>query len=282
MSTNHKREEDMIDCHVHTHENVNHKNELLERLSVIGAKGAIVISLPPDNFYNFTPDYTFQERIEHIKKCCDGAQYLFPFFWLDPTSADAEEQVEMCCNQDIKGFKVICDHFYPSNKRAMQTFRLIAGKGKPVLFHSGILWDGKVSSKYNRPVEFECLLEVPGLRFAMAHISWPWCDELLAMYGKFQRQKSMYPDTASEMFIDTTPGTPPVYRAAELSKLYSIGYDLENNLMFGTDGNADDYCSEWSEKLMQSDKDILRSLDLDDEKTDKYFSKNTERFVHGC
>ena len=31
--------------------------------------------------------------------------------------------------------------------------------------------------------EESVLLDVRGLRFSLAHIGWPWCDELIAVYG---------------------------------------------------------------------------------------------------
>lgn len=271
----------MIDCHVHLHKGVGCGDDLMNRLSSIGGKGAIVLSLPPENFPASPPASSPEKRLDMVKEWCAGRSGLYPFFWLDPTAADAAGQVEICGQKGIAGFKVTCDRFYSSDAGAMNIFRLIAETRKPVLFHSGILWDGRFSSKYNRPVEFECLLEIPRLRFALAHIAWPWCDELLAVYGKFQRERSEHPETAPEMFIDTTPGTPEPYREPELRKLYTIGYDLEDNLMFGTDGSADDYCSEWSEKLLRRDKDILKQLALGNEKKEKYFYRNAERFVCG-
>ena len=63
----------------------------------------------------------------------------------------------------------------------MEVFRTISQADRPILFHSGILWDGKPSGPYNHPAGFESLLEVDGLRFCLAHISWPWCDELIAV-----------------------------------------------------------------------------------------------------
>lgn len=75
------------------------------------------------------------------------------------------------------------------------------------------------SSQYNRPSEFEPLLEINGLKFSLAHISWPWCDELIAVYGKFLNAYAGNPDHSVEMFIDITPGTPPIYRQEVLTKL---------------------------------------------------------------
>jgi hypothetical protein len=103
-----------------------------------------------------------------------------------------------------------------------------------MLFHSGILYDGRDTSRYNRPAEFECLLDVPGLRFAMAHISWPWCDEMIALYGKFQAAHGSRADVP-ELFIDTTPGTPAIYRRDALTKVFTVGFDVKHNVLFGSD-----------------------------------------------
>jgi predicted TIM-barrel fold metal-dependent hydrolase len=71
----------------------------------------------------------------------------------------------------IDGFKIICTHFYPGDERVLEFARFCAENGKPIFFHSGILYDGKVSSKYSRPIGFEDLIQVNGLRFSIAHIS---------------------------------------------------------------------------------------------------------------
>ena len=147
------------------------------------------------------------------------------------------------------------------------------------MFHSGILWDGKPSSKYNRPVNFEVLLEVNNLRFSLAHISWPWVDELIAVYGKFETAYKINPNTSCEMFIDTTPGTPKIYREDALTKLYTVGYDIENNIFFGTDNVVEDYNLEWANYWINRDREILKSLSISKENINKMFSDNIKRFL---
>lgn len=269
----------MLDCHVHIKSDNVKKNDFRTALGNGGADGAVVFSLPPENFFVSGHKYSSAERLDNVLNWCRGEKDLFPFFWLDPLSENAAWEVGQACRRGIMGFKVICDRFYPSDRKAMEIFKLIASSGKPVLFHSGILWDGKVSSKYNRPMEFECLLDVPGLRFALAHISWPWCDELIALYGKFLNAMALNPGKASEMFIDTTPGTPVIYREEALRKLYTVGYDVENNVIFGSDSYADSYNVNWVADWQSRDRSILESIGLDEKQIEKYLGENLRRFV---
>jgi predicted TIM-barrel fold metal-dependent hydrolase len=269
----------MFDSHVHLKRNVVRKKDFKECLKNVGGQGAIVLSLPPETFFASERKYSFEERLDNVLKWRNDEMWLYPFFWLDPLAEDAPEQIDFCCKKGVAGFKIICDRFYPSNEKAMKIFRLIARKEKPVLFHSGILWDGKVSSKYNRPLEFECLLEIPGLKFALAHVSWPWCDELVALYGKFLNALALNQENSAEMFVDTTPGTPVIYREDVLKKLYMVGYDIENNILFGLDSYADEYNSTWAVEWLERDRKILSSLGVGDKQIDKYFSGNARRFL---
>ncbi len=124
----------------------------------------------------------------------------------------------------------MCSRFYPGDSRAIKVYKAIAERRKPILFHSGILFDGQDSSRFNRPFEFEALINIEGLRFALAHISWPWHDECIAVYGKLLCVRNSRPGVMDEMFIDTTPGTPAIYREEVLTKLLSTvndGFDIE-------------------------------------------------------
>ena len=113
----------------------------------------------------------------------------------------------------------------------------------------------------------------------MAHISWPWCDELIAVYGKYQNCRATRPDLSVELFIDNTPGTPPIYREDALMRLFKVGYDIENNIFFGTDGCANDYDSARARELIKRDNDIYSKLGLTEEVVNKIYQRNIRRFL---
>jgi len=280
-----RRKPMIIDCHVHTTTGVVKGENIIKQLDIAEVDKIILFSHHPAAFnppgevktkiWNRAPS-----PIESLRALMDVAAYsdrIIPFYWIDPTEKDAFDQVDRAIAAGIRGFKVICNHFYPSDQRPMQVWGHIAKSGKPILFHSGILYSPTPASIYNRPAGFEPLLTVPDLRFAMAHVSWPWCDEMLAVYGYWSSLKRQGLCTA-ELFIDTTPGTPKIYRREVFGKLYSIGYDIEDNIIFGTDC-VSDYSPEQVKKILAMDKDALDNAGVSQGQREKYYSKNVIRFL---
>ncbi len=269
----------MLDGHIHIRPGVEGRNTLVRRMKRSGIDGGVILSLPPSSYVADGSRRSWQERLEHVREWAGLSSQLYPFFWIDPLENSARRQVQAAVGQGISGFKVICDCFEPGDRRALKTFQAIADARRPILFHSGILWDGKPSSRYNRPALFEALLRVRGLKFAMAHISWPWCDEMLAVYGKFLEAHTSRPELDVELFIDITPGTPRIYRREALTKIFKIGYDVENNVIFGSDcsTNQDDFS--WTRKWVQYDRQIMRSLGVPARVMEKVFGGNLRRFL---
>lgn len=269
----------MFDAHIHIRPGNAGRDTLVRRMRQAGMDGGILLSQPPACAASPETLKTWQERLANVLEWCHLSRKLYPFFWIDPLEKNASQQVYAAVERGIGGFKVICDYFEPGDCRAMKIFQAIADARRPILFHSGILWDGKPSSMYNRPVLFEALLRVRGLKFALAHISWPWCDELLAVYGKFLQAQTSKPELDMELFIDMTPGTPEIYRREALTKLFKIGYDVENNILFGSDSSTSSYNFSWIKKWVRYDRQIMRSLGVSSPVMEKVFGGNARRFL---
>lgn len=267
----------ILDGHIHIMEGGVPHPEMVTRMQQAGVSGGVIISRPPAAFSALAAPAA--QRMEEVAAWAFSGPELFPFFWIDPLEPDALEQVEMAVAGGAAGFKVISSTFEPGDPRALPVYRAIARHGRPILFHSGILWDGKASSRYCRPVLFEDLLEVDGLKFALAHVSWPWYDECIAVYGKFLNAATRRSDLNVEMFIDLTPGTPRIYRQDMITKLMTVGYDIERNLIFGTDCVANNYNVESAVEWIGHDTGIYRGLGVNQQVIEDIFANNLLRFL---
>ena len=270
----------ILDGHIHIMDKIKNTDydSFNRLLKSAGPEGGLIISFPPTASFA-SETYHWEDRIKEVMAFTGNDNNLYPIFWIDPTQDDAKSQVDIACEYGILGFKIICDSFYISDEKAMNTVKYIASKEKPILFHSGILWDGKVSSKFNKPVEFESLIKVDGLKFTLAHVSWPWYDECIALYGKFLNAHVYSKDLSVEMFIDLTPGTPHIYRQEVLTKLFNVGYDIENNIIFGTDGYIGNYNASWTENWIKTDNEIYDKLEINEDIRNKIFGENLLRFL---
>lgn len=283
MATNQRRNlMKRIDCHLHirTQEGQDSPAALLEKLHRGGFDGAIVLSDHPASFQDEPGEPLREngERLDLLLALTSASPDLYPFYWIDPTEPDALAQVDTAVSRGAAGFKVIPNHFFVGEEGPMAVWRHIAAKGKPILFHSGILWDWSVSASFTRPLNFEPLLFIPGLRFAMAHVAWPWCDEMTALYGKWNFLHQTLGDGAAELFVDLTPGTPPSYREEVLTKLFGTGYD-PFHIMSGLDHYTNDYSSGRALEWTKWDMAIYQKLDLSREITDSIYGGAALRFV---
>ena len=271
----------ILDCHIHTdvysgtpEEN---QRDLLEKMHRAGVSGGVLLSLDPTTFSSIPA----AERMDRVLALCGSQKLLFPFYWIDPTAEGAVSEVDAAQQKGIAGLKIICSGYYPGDPRVLAVCRRAAALGLPVLFHSGILWDGKDSSRYNRPSEFESLLEIPHLRFSLAHVSWPWCDECIAVYGKVESALSMRKDLSCEMFVDLTPGTPRLWREEVFKKLLCSGYHVRDNILFGSDCNTADYDAQWTAGWMELDNRLYRQLLPEDAPAlmERVYHENLLRFI---
>ena len=269
-----------LDCHIHATYGEVTQEDFISRLDQSGVDGGIVLSHRPG--WGGEDSIPSEKRMENVLNWTEGHEYLFPFFFIDPTDENAIKDVKLADSLGIKGFKIICSTHYPSDSRAIPVYEEIANRNLPILFHSGILYDGKnASGNFNKPTEFEILLSIDNLRFAMAHISWPWTDECIAVYGKFNsaRRRESIGAPSAEMFIDISPGTPPIYRKDALEKLLLTGYDIENNVLWGVDSSVNNYVADYAIRVAESDDKIFSELKIPKETKEKIYFRNLLRFV---
>ena len=252
---------EIYDCHIHLMPGNTEGPEIFRsKAREAGISGGFIFSMPPGGnlLWEGTEPMHWKDRIAHVLDFCSKLENFYPFLRLDPTEPDAVEQVEYAKNAGIKGFKVICNRYMPVE--GLTAYRKMAELDMPLLFHSGILWDGgEASTNFNRPGNFECMLEVPRLRFALAHVSWPWTDECTALFGKFANTHIINKD-AAVMYIDSSPGAAEFYREDIFKQLVLNRYGIEDKLLFGIDRSADDYDVRWAKFVIESDRRTFERL----------------------
>jgi predicted TIM-barrel fold metal-dependent hydrolase len=119
-------------------------------------------------------------------------------------------------------------------------------------------------------------MEVPGIRFLMAHGSWPWVDECIAVALKFKcwhRARGLPGEPQAT--IDTTRGTPPIYRRALLEKAAAV-VGVER-MVYGSDHCADTMGNDagWKEDL----RICREELNWSDAHIRAYLRDNLDRFL---
>ena len=271
-----------IDCHVHTRAGAkfgsasNYDTDVFaSALSKAGFDGAAIYSPSPLSY----SEKHWSERMQICIDMCKKGTNLFPFYYIDPSDEDAEKQVIAAIDCGYVAFKMIPQNYTVKDKSILRIISKIAEAGKPIIFHTGICWDKFASADNHRPTNYEALLAVPNLRFCLAHVSWPWYNECIALYGKFQWLKRTDP-ALPEMFIDVTPGTPKVYRD-EVFRHMLLSYDMRHNLMFGSDCNTDNYDAAHTLGWQNTDNELYAKYidnNVEDFKENVY-GKNFLRFI---
>ena len=267
----------IFDAHIHARNITPNPEVLIQEMDKAGVYGGCVFSTRPLE-YDEKIGLSFEGRVEEVLGWSKGYEdRIFPVLWIHPYEENILEKVEIAVSKGICAFKIICGDFFVSDEQCIKVLTKIAELGKPVFFHSGILWDGMVSSIYNKPLNWEALMGIKGLRFSMGHCSWPWIDECIALYGEFLN--ALLVGDAAEMFFDITPGTPKIYREELLTKLYTIGYDVGKNIMFGTDSNATGYNDKWVSDWLETDENILNKLGVSEVCREYFYYNNLLRFL---
>lgn len=272
------------DIHIHIHDLSKPSETLINNMDKADIENILLLSYGPFEKGMDIKDISDfnNKRLDNLFEWKEKDNRIYGFYFINPTEDNAMEQVETAVKAGVDGFKVICYDHYPGDERAIPVYKKIAEYAKPMLFHSGILWNRGPSAIYNRPGNFEELLKVPGLRFALAHVGWPWHDELIALFGKILNAERHGWTKGQKMYIDLTPGTPPIYRKEVLYKLLKVGYKgIEKRMIFGSDNTTENYDEKWIDEWKCRDKAIYDELEIGEDIQNDIFCNNFFDFIKG-
>lgn len=231
---------DIWDCHVHCMGGET-ADEVRRQMDAGGVTRVTLLSEFPADFRQECPPMTrgaMHAAAQHIIELQRAdPERIYGLFWADPLSEGILEEIEWALGDGgLHGVKLIPNHWSPGDEFMFPIYEKVRELGKLVSAHAGILYAFGASSAYCRPVLYEGLLNVPGLKFALAHIGWPWTDECLAVFGHFNSAAS-YAGRENGMWIDTCRGTPDAWRLEALQK--AVSFCGTGRMMFGTDATVD-------------------------------------------
>ena len=262
------------DVHVHwdaTQTGQVNAKELLAAMDKAGIEKMALLSCYGDTVWEQ------EQNVRDVAKVtAEAPDRLYGMAWIEPKHNTPLDFLQKAVSDwKIRGFKMIPNTWYPYEEWLFPYYATIADLQVPCLFHSGILHLGTLSSRCCRPVFYEALLGIPRFRFALAHISWPWTDECIAFFGQWRAAQSRG-ETTSEMFVDTTPGTPPGYREDALRKLTEFGG--ADHALYGTDAHATEERLTLSAEQAVRDREIYGKLGLSEEAIKGILSGNFDKF----
>ncbi|MFE2757795.1 amidohydrolase family protein [Actinosynnema sp. NPDC059335] len=130
---------------------------------------------------------------EVAENCAEHDDVLIPFASVDPWKgrAGAREARRLVERHGVRGFKFhpSLQGFAPNDPMAYPLYEVIEELGVPALFHSGqtgigagVPGGGGIRLRYSDPMLVDDVaVDFPELRIVLAHPSFPWQDEALAV-----------------------------------------------------------------------------------------------------
>lgn len=187
--------------------------------------------------------------------------------FIDQLHPNAADEVERSTNAGCIGVKLFNMNHYPYDERAFPTYHKCDELGVPIMFHAGILGEGR-DSRFHHPADYEIVKMWPNLKVSLAHVGWPWTDEALATAG-------MGPEfeNKTQIYIDLTPGAPLQWREDMLRKAFD--YLPDHVCFFGTDNFG---TSDYAQRIIREQLYIFDSLAADDEFRRKVLWDNAMEF----
>jgi predicted TIM-barrel fold metal-dependent hydrolase len=126
-------------------------------------------------------------------ECAKHPDVLIPFASLDPHRGQAavRQAHRLAADHNIRGFKFhpSLQAFHPNDPMAYPLYAAIEELGLPAVFHTGqtgigagVPGGGGIRLKYSNPLDVDDVAaDFPGMPIVLAHPSFPWQDEALAV-----------------------------------------------------------------------------------------------------
>jgi len=218
----------IVDCHVHVTGVVDAK-AVVEAMDRNGLARMMVLSETERVSLGKT-----RRNLLATKKLFEAApDRMSGLAWVNPTipgmAGLAEEAIT---DLGFAGLKIIPDHWYAWEERLEPFWERMNQLKAHILFHTGILYGYDDGSRFCQPLWLEKLLHYPNIHFAMAHVSWPWCEECLAVMGRFG-SAAHEAGTAWQSYIDLTPGTPNHIRKLAVGN--AVDFAKPERILWGSD-----------------------------------------------
>lgn len=261
------------DCHVHCYEGRETADEVLRGMDAAGITRLSLMGNHPGPLRELCPVPSAADcrvAIDHVAglQAADSDR-IFGLFWADPRTEGILDLLDYALvDKGLRGVKMIPNHWSACDEFMFPIYEKIRELDKILHFHAGILYAFGDSSRFCRPVLYEALINFPGLRFALAHIAWPWVDECLAVWGHFN-SAAHFRQQPSQMWIDTCRGTPDAWRLEALQK--AVPFCGTQRLMFGTD-TYPGHLATAGPAMITKDRDLLRNvMGLSDAQLEEFF-----------
>jgi len=158
---------------------------------------------------------------------------LIPFGSVDPAKgrAGARQVRRLAGEHGIRGFKFHpnVQEFYPNDRGAYPLYEAIEEFGLPAVFHTGQTGigagapgGGGVRLKYSNPMHLDDVaVDFPGMPIIMAHPSFPWQEEALAVATH-----------KPQVYIDLSGWSPKYFPPLLVRYANSL---LQDKVLFGSD-----------------------------------------------
>ncbi|MEU2001872.1 amidohydrolase family protein [Rhodococcus sp. NPDC019627] len=170
---------------------------------------------------------------EIAELAAENADVLLPFASVDPGrgAAGVKWAKRLIDEHKVRGFKFHPSEqaFYPNDRSAYPLYEVIAEAGLPALFHSGQTGvgagqrgGGGIRLKYSNPLFLDDVaVDFPDMPIIIAHPSFPWQDEALAVAGH-----------KPQVYIDLSGWSPKYFPENLVAQVNSL---LKRKVLFGSD-----------------------------------------------